>query len=84
MTANIKTLNIKTELSASRRDSESSTGSSYLAHLDSAAHMKRQLADLREKEMRIARCWYTVGNGFWQMCALAWVCRMYWAPAGGV
>ena len=58
MTSSIKTLNIRTAVNASRRsnDSEWRVGS-ILAHHESAAHMKRQLADLREKEMRIARCW---------------------------
>ena len=57
MTSSIKTLNIRTAVNASRRsnDSEWRIGS-ILAHLESAAHMERQLADLREKEMRIASC----------------------------
>ena len=52
MTSSIRTLNIKTTFVT-----ESSTVSNNLAQIESAAHMRRQLEDLREKEMRIARCW---------------------------
>eukprot|EP00964_Phaeocystis_antarctica_P119434 scaffold83154_cov64-Phaeocystis_antarctica.AAC.9 len=59
MSSNIKAL-IVSSASSHTSDfdtSESTSSRSVSAQDEVAAHMERQLADLREKEMRIARCW---------------------------
>ena len=51
MSSNIKALIV------SSAASERASGRSVRAQHELAAHMERQLVDLHEKEMRIARCW---------------------------
>ena len=63
MTSNIKALIVSNAVNALSRTSDSDTserrtsGRVVRAQREFAAHMERQLADLHEKEMRIARCW---------------------------
>ena len=61
MTTNVKALIVSNAVNALSRTSDSDTSerrtSSRFAQREFAAHMERQLADLHEKEMRIARCW---------------------------
>ena len=62
MTSNIKALIVSNAVNALSRTSDSDTserrtsGRVVRAQREFAAHMERQLADLHEKEMRIARC----------------------------
>ena len=55
MSASIKALIAMNALSRTS-DSEKTSGSVRAQH-EVIAHLERQLADLHEKEMRIARCW---------------------------
>ena len=58
MTSNIKALIVSNAVNALSPDtSERRTSRVVRAQREFAAHMERQLADLHEKEMRIARCW---------------------------
>ena len=62
MSSSIQALIVSSAVNALSRTSdtdtsERTTGRSVRAQHEVAAHMERQLADLHEKEMRIARCW---------------------------
>ena len=63
MTTNVKALIVSNAVNALSRTSDSdsserrTSGRVVRAQREFAAHMERQLADLHEKEIRIARCW---------------------------
>ena len=58
MSSSIKALIAMNALSrTSDSDTSEKTTGSVRAQHEVAAHLERQLVDLHEKEMRIARCW---------------------------
>ena len=62
MSSSIKALIVSSALNELSRTSDSdtserTTGRSVRAQHEVATYMERQLVDLHEKEMRIARCW---------------------------